>query len=96
MPRQSVANLEESIRCIIRKLPPAPGKHTLRCSVDGTASGISAAFVSALDCIDQSGRSSERLHILIARLGDAVASSVASDGRQVDICLEGEAISFHY
>jgi hypothetical protein len=93
---QSVAELEESIREIIRKLPPEPGKHTLRCTVDGTSSGIPVAFVDALDRIDQSGRSSERLHILIAQLGAAVASNGVSDGRQVFICLEGDEISFHY
>ena len=96
MPHQSTATLEDGIRRIIRRLPSERGKHTLRCSIDGTASGISTAFIDALDRLDQSGRSSERLHVLIAQLGDAVARGRGSEVHRVDICIEGHEISFHY
>lgn len=93
---QSVAELEESIRHIIRKLPPEPGQHTLRCTVDGTSSGIPVAFVDALDRIDPSGRSSERLHILIAQLGASIAGRGIADGRHVYVCLDRDEITFRY
>src|SRR5688572_18011484 len=96
MPLRSVANLEEDIRRVIRKLPAEMKRYTLKCSIDGTASGISSAFISALVRVDQSGQASEGLHILIAELGRAVADSTASQVQRVDICIAGEKVSFSY
>ena len=52
---------------------------SIRCTIHGTASGIPGAFVDALDRADPTGRSSEKLHVLLAEYGAAHARSEGSE-----------------
>jgi hypothetical protein len=67
----------EQIECDIRRIASLVVKpsddFTLDCQIDGTASGISGAFIEALDRADPSFEASEAFHELVVEYANATA-----------------------
>ena len=82
------------VRAITARVVGSNDVYTLWCTVDGTASGISAAFVDALDRADRTGRSSERLHELIVEYAESMPGSTGRISDVVEICFSEGATTF--
>ena len=93
-----IQNIEHEIRLIVNSIaePHDPSDWKLSCSIDGTCSGIPAAFCDALVRKHTDSCSSKRLHSLLPELAFAVSRETKSLVKEVAILGSEGKITFEY
>jgi len=71
---RSSSQIKTDIRRITALVVEDSEVANLRCSIDGTASGIPSAFIDAIDRADTSGLSSGALHELLVEFAQSIAA----------------------
>jgi hypothetical protein len=71
---RSLEEIAFDIRQITGLIVAPADEAILECTIKGTASGISTAFIEALDRADRSGRSSEVFHELLVEYANAAGA----------------------